>query len=248
MSGRISRRTPSKLRLGSILAAGFLTICMIAGPAAAAQNSAYQSLASIRSAVKSFIAQSRDSEKVSQIQVGRLDPRLRLPQCQEPLDTFRSNGSRGYGSVTVGVRCGGAKPWTLYVSAKIVAYGTVYTLTKTLPRGTVLGKRDLKPVTRNLAELRPGYIDDPKEALGMALRRPLHMGEIVNSNALEEPTLIKRGDQVQVLAESGGIRVSSKGTALEDGARGEQIRIKNTSSKRVIRARVVAANRVTVSR
>ena len=249
----MQRRQPqgklSKKRLATALFAGFLTLLALPLTTPAASTpSAYQSLASIRHAVKTFIAGEHRGEKVSEIQIGHLDPRLRLAQCDRALDTFRSNGSRGYGAVTVGVRCQGAKPWTLYVSANIVAYGTVYTLAGSLPRGAILTRDDLKPVTRNLAELRPGYIAQADEAVGMALRRPLRMGEILDTNALKRPTLVRRGEQVQVVAESGGIRVSSKGTALEDGARGDRIRIKNMTSKRVIQARVVAANRVTVMR
>ena len=246
------RHTQGKLsnkRLERALFAGFLTLLVVPFQAPAASNAAaYQSLDSIRDAVKTFIAGEHRGEKVSEIQIGHLDPRLRLARCDRALDTFRSNGSRGYGAVTVGVRCHGAKPWTLYVSANIVAYGTVYTLAGSRPRGAILTRNDLKPVTRNLAELRPGYIAKADDAVGMALRRPLRMGEILDTNALKRPTLVKRGEQVQVVAQSGGVRVSSKGTAMEDGARGDRIRIKNVTSKRVIQARVVAANRVTVMR
>ncbi len=249
MQRRHTQGKLSKKRLARVLLAGFLTLVVFPLPVSAAPKApAYQSLESIREAVKTFIAGEHRGEKISDIQVGHLDPRLRLVRCDRALDTFRSNGSRGYGAVTVGVRCQGAKPWTLYVSANIVAYGTVYTLAVSRPRGAILTRNDLKPVTRNLAELRPGYIDKAEDAVGMALRRPLRMGEILDTNALKRPTLVKRGEQVQVVAQSGGIRVSSKGTALEDGARGDRIRIKNMTSKRVIQARVVAANRVTVTR
>jgi len=58
------------------------------------------------------------------------------------------------------------------------------------------------------------------------------------------PKLIRRGDQVVIVATTGGISVRMAGTAMADGRRDEQITVKNKSSNRLIKVRVVAPGTV----
>ena len=50
------------------------------------------------------------------IRIRPLDQRLRLSQCETPLEAFLPPGARLYGKTTVGVRCTGDKPWKIFVS------------------------------------------------------------------------------------------------------------------------------------
>jgi flagella basal body P-ring formation protein FlgA len=61
---------------------------------------------------------------------------------------------------------------------------------------------------------------------------------------LDAPLVIKRGDTVSMEANIGGITVKTSGTAISDGRIGQQIRVKNNQSARVINAKVIGSGQV----
>lgn len=77
----------------------------------------------------------------------------------------------------------------------------------------------------------------------MAARRTIRSGEILRQNMLAAPQLVKRGDQVRIVARHENIEVTMSGEALDNGVRGATIRVKNSSGAQ-IRARVIEAGTV----
>jgi flagella basal body P-ring formation protein FlgA len=61
------------------------------------------------------------------------------------------------------------------------------------------------------------------------------------------PVLVTKGAAVTMVLESPGLLLTVKGQALEDGAKGETIRIMNTQSSRTVEAVVTAAGTARVS-
>jgi hypothetical protein len=61
---------------------------------------------------------------------------------------------------------------------------------------------------------------------------------------LAAPLLVKRGDQVLMLARHEAVEVSTSGEALDAGSRGQVIRVKNSASGQVVRMRVTGAGTV----
>ena len=49
------------------------------------------------------------------IQINRLDPRLRLAACDRELTVALESPAQPIGRVTVSVRCEGSTPWSIYV-------------------------------------------------------------------------------------------------------------------------------------
>lgn len=63
---------------------------------------------------------------------------------------------------------------------------------------------------------------------------------------LEPALLVSRGEQVVLEANRGGVQIRVKALALQDGRKGEQIRVQNLQSKREVYAEVVASGRVQI--
>jgi len=81
-------------------------------------------------------------------------------------------------------------------------------------------------------------ISSPDEAVGQMSRRMLRPGDILRSGQLSSPVLVKRGDAVVMMARREGIEVSTAGEALDAGARGAVVRVRNAGSGQVVRMRV----------
>ncbi len=225
----------------AVYSLALLTLYWLPAPPLWAQ--ALQSLESITEAVVEFVRQEHEGDDI-QVEATRLDPRLRLAQCELPLVTFAPHAQQRPGHMTVGVRCEGRQPWTLYVPVRVTQHVEVLTLATSLTRGAVLRASDLRPVRRDLTTLPHGYFTKLEDVVGMEIRRPVRAGEILTPNAITQPRMVNRGDEVLLIVESGSLSVSAKAEALQDGALGERIQVRNLSSRRVVEAEVIDRHRV----
>lgn len=181
-----------------------------------------------------------------EIQIKTLDPRLQLPLCDEDLTTALESPAQPVGRVTVRVSCEGGTPWTVFVPAQVKLYRKVIIAIRPLKRDTVLTESDVSLVERDVGLLSQGYMTDMNQVLGTKLKRGVMTDQVLAPVTIEQAEAIRKSDQVVISARKGGINVRMPGEALSDGVIGEQIRVRNLSSKRVIRARVVGPGQVEV--
>ncbi len=181
-----------------------------------------------------------------EVTTGRLDRRLRLARCDRPLEAFSPPGSRDLGNTTVGVRCNGSRPWSLYVPVTIEVYAEVVVAAVPLSRGESLDPGEVKVARYNLARLPQGYFRSLDEVLGMRLRRNLAAGQALVPAMLEAPRIVQRGQRVTMLAQGNGLEVRMPGEALSHGARGDRIRVRNLSSRRIVEGVVMDSGLVRV--
>lgn len=85
-----------------------------------------------------------------------------------------------------------------------------------------------------------------KEVVGRTIRKNLSTGEPVPLNLLEESPIIQRGDPVVIVIRKPGFLVEVKGEALDGGAKGENIRVRNLQSRNVIQAMILSSGHVEV--
>ncbi len=164
----------------------------------------------------------------------RLDSRLRLSQCEHPLTAWFPGQGRRTGNVTVGVRCTGAKPWSLYVPVKVHFYDDVFVTRRPLQRGTVIQLEDIELQRKNLSFYSADYFTSADEIIGKQLVHSMQIGMIVGKRNLKTPVIIKRGQQVTLMAQADTYEVRMAGEAMMDGSVGQRIKVKNTRSQRII--------------
>jgi flagella basal body P-ring formation protein FlgA len=195
----------------------------------------FQSQASIIAAIQSRVeAEFRARGQDYQAEVLPLDPRLRLPECGQALETFFPQGRREAGTWSVGVRCTGGRPWTLYGQVRVKASVEVVVLSRALRQGHVIGPGDVALARKELAEVRGNYFTQIEQAVGLAARHGLNAGQVLNPKDLAAPKLIRRGEKVTLRAESGGYQISMSGEALSDAGAGERVRVRNDQSGRIV--------------
>ena len=182
------------------------------------------------------------------ISIDKLDTRLRLKKCSEPLQAEPSPGGVRSGKTTIAVHCYGNQPWKLYVPAKIESIINTVKLTRSLPRGAILGTSDISLTQSRRSSTPKPLIKSIEEAQGAALRRALARGTELTQSMLEAPLILKRGEQTIILAGRNGLEVRMSGKALQDGAEGEFIRVQNLTSKRTVQGRVRADGSIEIDR
>jgi flagella basal body P-ring formation protein FlgA len=169
-----------------------------------------------------------------EVQIRPLDNRIQLADCGEQLTTLPSTQQHVLGAMSVGVRCNGPQPWTLYVRGNVTAQQAVPVLKHAMGRGDIIGPGDITVEQRLIGSDTGGTITDPEDLLGYAARRPLRQGDEIQFSDVVAPQIIERGQQVTILSAYGGLQVSMQGKALANGAAGDRVLVTNLSSgKRV---------------
>ncbi|AGI23625.1 flagellar basal body P-ring formation chaperone FlgA [Pseudomonas sp. MT3] len=182
-----------------------------------------------------------------EIEVARIDPRLRLVQCDKDLTQALESPAQPVGRVTVRVRCDGSSPWTVFVPATVKLFRQVVVTTLPLKRDHVIEAADISMVERDVGPLTQGYLTDPERVIGFKLRRPAMIDQVLAPVFLEQAEAIRKGDQVVIRARTSAIHVMMPGEALSDGVPGQQIRVRNLRSQRIVKARVVEPGAVEVN-
>lgn len=116
-------------------------------------------------------------------------------------------------------------------------------LAGSVQRGDILSAADFE--TAELTESRARGAVFPEDAEGLEARRNLAAGRIVRDRDLVEPRLVRRGDQVSILVQSGALKITARGEALEEGAEGDTVRVV-TDASRTLDGRVAADGSVVI--
>ena len=69
----------------------------------------------------------------------------------------------------------------------------------------------------------------------------------ITQKFLKKPALVNRGDKILILAEKGGMKITTPGILKEDGYEDGMVQVLNIESKKLIYGRLVDANTVKVS-
>jgi len=210
--------------------------------------SGVQSHSSIMDTARQHILDhSSDYPSTPEVTVGRLDSRLRLAACEHPLESYMPPGRRRIGKTTVGIRCNGLHPWSMFVPVTVKVMTQVVVAKSSLSRGAIIGESDIGLEQRDISRLHRGYLEEKKVVLGKKLRQRMRQHQVITPSQLDTPHAVKRNNRVTIVASSKSLKIRVAGKALQNGSVGELIRVRNVSSKKELDARVIAPGIVEVA-
>jgi len=134
----------------------------------------------------------------------------------------------------------------VWATATVEIFTNVVVTLKPLGRHKPITEDDIQLQRMDLAKLPSDVITDPAVVLGQRTRRAIGSQTVLRSNLVEFPPLLKRGDVVVIIAETGGLKITALGKAQKKGRLGERIPVINFDSKKVLFARVLDANTVKI--
>lgn len=196
---------------------------------------------------KVWVGQSQNVP-LDQLVVAPLDSRLKVEACEREVRfdyPFQNRQS-------VRARCD-TPAWQLFlqVTTRGVASAapvtsattpglvmrTVWVSPQMLKRGTVIHPGLLQQTTQALPASDTQLVADPREVQNMELLRDWPANTPLRSYDVKPTQLVKRGQQVLVsVGEGRGFHITVRAEAQQDGLMGEQIRLKNLESGRMLSA------------
>lgn len=230
-------RVLRKLVISALTFHGLLTLACTA-------HAQTYSVVDLKRDVAKFLTNEYSSKGRVQINVGNLDQRLRLYTCpQIPLMQLRDASGTG-GNINVQVQCKVTPGWSVHVPAQVSIFRELPVAIRDLNRGEQVTPADISWESMDISELRQSYHTEAEAIIGREVKRNVGQGLPFLTASLDAPTLVRRGDQVDLQSQAGSIVVSTNGTAMTDGRLGQKIRIRNNQSDRIVTGTVVASGKV----
>jgi len=174
-----------------------------------------------------------------QITAAELDQRLRLPHCEVPLEGYSPYQQKPAGNATIGIRCRGVRPWSIFVPVYIQYYDRVAVAINNLPANKILTQEDIRVERTDVSSNTIPYLKDPQQIIGKQLTRPLLLGQPFSPYLLKPPIIVHRGDKVMLLSNTRTIEVNMQGEALANAAVGQTIQVRNLRSKRIVEGKLL---------
>lgn len=144
-------------------------------------------------------------------------------------------------------KSGGLDDTRFKVSAVVEEWRELPVAARSLPRGTLLEPSDIVMARLNTRSLPRDIADSPSKIIGMATSGGISNGEAFQRSKLIIPPTIEVGAPVTMIVRSGSLEATASGVALESGADGDEIKVRNDSSKRIVTGKIVGNGSVLVS-
>lgn len=178
--------------------------------------------------------------------VGALDNRLSVGACSQPLTIESKDTATPNSRINLQISCQQAESWSIYLPVELSMHRSVVVSVKPLTHGSTVGAGDVRLADYDISQINGQYLSSLDEAVGKDVKRPIAAGAPILQQQLLPPLMVRRGEAVMISAASTIVAVKSAGIALTDGRLGEQIRIKNQSSTRIVNARITGPGQAEV--
>lgn len=119
-------------------------------------------------------------------------------------------------------------------------------LTTQIKSGDVISASDLTTISLRENMVPRGALIHKADLQGMAAAKTLSPNKPLRSVDIALPQLVERGSELTIIYEADTLRLTAKGKALQNGARGEVIRVVNIESNKNIDAMVTGSGVVVV--
>lgn len=204
--------------------------------------------------VRQWVAQTQNTSP-AQVEIAPLDPRVQVQQCPQALAMDLPFASRE----TIRVRCA-QPPWQLYLRLQAGSAGPVEaTHTSTdasatrqtvvtrhlVQRGTRLAPHMFDEVSLPALGMDPQAVSSLQDLLHAEMLRDVPAGQVLRSYDFRRAVLVKQGQSALMsVGQHSNFQITVRVEALQDGRMGEQIRLKNPDSGRLLTGTVTGPNAV----
>jgi flagella basal body P-ring formation protein FlgA len=166
-------------------------------------------------------------------------PALRVEQL-----TFDAAAQRF--SALVVVDASGEPTLRLRLAGSVEASVSLVVPTRRLLPGSVIGPGDLAVVLVRASLVTAPVALVPAQAVGLAVRHAVFPGQPLPLAELVHPDCVAKGDRVMMVLNLPGLDVGGVGEALQGGAVGERIAVRNPVSGAILTADITAPDQVRI--
>lgn len=160
------------------------------------------------------------------IEVGRLDPRLRLAPCQH-VQPYLPQGTRLWGRSRIGLRCvQGPVAWNVFLPVTVQVWGPAWVVRQPIAPGTLLTQAHAELTEIDWAQGSTAVIARAEDWVGSVAARAIMPGQALRQGMVRTPQVFAAGTQVRVILQGNGFELSATGEAISTGHVGQTARVR----------------------
>ncbi len=133
------------------------------------------------------------------------------------------------------------------IRANVQIWMDIVVASKKIDKLQVLTGDNIKLSKKNVGVLPQRFFLDVNDVLGKQIVSSLSSGTVILDWMVRSLPMISKGEDVMITAKNGALTVTARGTALQDGYCGDKIKVKNSDTKKEIKAIVVSTGEVLVN-
>jgi flagella basal body P-ring formation protein FlgA len=193
--------------------------------------------ASIQAATEDCVRRAFGGEGEVVVETGRIPPLGELegqdldirPRLVRPPD------ARGPVLISLDFWKDGQRAGQRSVSARVEVYREVLVAARRLDRHELIGEEDVGLERIDIRSLGGKFFASGEGLTGRRTRKIIPEGAVILTTDVEKIPVVERGETILLVVRVGGITVRATGKALEDGAEGDEIDVKNDRSGKRLR-------------
>lgn len=133
------------------------------------------------------------------------------------------------------------------VAGRVHRVSGVPVLTRRIMRGEIITGRDIEWLQLRSSRIPHNTVLEAASLIGLSPKRNLRAGAPVRMSEVQQPVLVSKGAHVTLVLQNPSMVLTARGRSLEDGGRGDTIRVTNAQSHIVVEGVVTGAGTVAVS-
>lgn len=122
----------------------------------------------------------------------------------------------------------------------------VYIPSENIGRGEIITENLLTMVSMPQNKVKTMYVSKLSDILNMEAKKPLREGKLISARDIGRPTIIKKGQIINMLYKSKTMQIVAQGEALADGYEGQKLEVMNTKSKKSVFGIVIDKDNILV--
>jgi len=175
------------------------------------------------------------------LEVTKVPKKMRLPNGNITYDVTIPNGLR-YSFVVpvyVTVKVDDAPYQQVICYLRIHVSENVVVAARPLSPNQQLTASDVRIEEREVGNTTAKYLTKIDDVTGLVTNRLIREGTIFTQTMLQNPVILEAGTSVSILVDMNGVKIKTDGVTLQRGRIGQLIRVRNATSQKVLRARVL---------
>jgi len=183
------------------------------------------------------------AEQILDIQAIPIPERITLKKCTTPLQA-NIVGDNIKSKTSVKISCEDIENWDIYIRVKVQVLMPIIITEKSITKGEILNDNNIKLIYKPKSQVRGSIFNNITALQGARLKRNLSAQRTIQHR---DVCYVCVGDKVTIRAVKGGLAIKASGIALTDGNIGDNVKVKNSRTQRIVIGNVHSLNEVYVT-
>ena len=131
-------------------------------------------------------------------------------------------------------------------SGRAILQRAVPTLIEAIRKDQIIRPHHLQIIYKPLTEIGKNTLTDKEQIINMQATQNLRAEQLVYLRNIRAPILVKKRKPVTMIYENHALKIKTQGIAMEDGAMGDVVRAKNSTSQIIVEGIVTSDETITI--